>query len=467
MLAASDGKPHPTWFRTKSLCYALEQDSSAVNVPPKDAPEAAPRVPLDCSTDAMHGRCFGFESERENWDAPLRAVENSAEARPGYNSMSKSEYLDTDKTLRAKARHLARLLRRASCPVFYCGAGLSTAAGIGDYASSGGPSVARSAQPSLSSGADSEGGSGGGFLSPLCAQPTAAHRVLAALHEAGMMHRLIQQNHDGLPQKAGLPQHALNEIHGACHSPDNPVVPMSGGLREDLFADLLACEAATDLAVAVGTSLCGMNADRVVATPAAKAAAGRGLGAVVIGLQRTVMDADATLRIFATVDAAFAMLAEELQLAVPRARPEGEFFRPAILRGCEAGGDAYELRGVPYDAAGRRLAAAATGAPAGAPAGERRLDLRDGAQLVIPTGMHAGAAGEVDGYDREGNPRCRFNVRLKPNKRFKAPFMMVLGTWHLQAAVDATVAQLPVVNVPASDDDSAAARDIRALVAAY
>jgi hypothetical protein len=39
---------------------------------------------------------------------------------------------------------------------------------------------------------------------------------------------------------------------------------MSGQLRSDLFADLLAWEDLADLCLAVGTSLSGMNADRLV-----------------------------------------------------------------------------------------------------------------------------------------------------------------------------------------------------------
>ena len=54
----------------------------------------------------------------------------------------------------------------------------------------------------------------------------------------------VQQNHDGLPQKAGYPQQHLNEIHGAWFDPSNPVVPMSGTLREDLMTWLLDPRAA-------------------------------------------------------------------------------------------------------------------------------------------------------------------------------------------------------------------------------
>jgi hypothetical protein len=46
---------------------------------------------------------------------------------------------------------------------------------------------------------------------------------------------------------------------------------MSGSLRGDLFADLLACEEGADLVLAVGTSLCGMNSDRLVSSAAYRA----------------------------------------------------------------------------------------------------------------------------------------------------------------------------------------------------
>lgn len=424
---------------------------------------------LTASPDEVHGRCFGFEAERSTWRPPAQLLHSDAEARPGYASMSKSEYRDDEATLQAKVRQLARLIRAAQRPIVFAGAGLSTAAGIADYASQRPqPAAAAVAAVAAAAAAGASREKAGGFRSPLCAQPTLAHRVLASLHRAGHLHRLVQQNHDGLPQKAGLPQQALNEIHGACHAPDNPVVPMSGELRQDLFADLLECERTCDLALAVGTSLCGMNADRVVRTPAAKAAQGQALGAVVIGLQRTVMDGAATLRIFGSLDDVLGRLAHDLGLEVEPPRPEGSYFRPPVLcRALPAGSaedERYDLKGLEYDAAGARVE----------PLAKRldqwesgRLDLRDGARLIIPRGMHAGATGEVDGYDREGNPRCRFQVRLKRSGTFKASHPMLLGTWWLQAAVDAAVPLLPVVNEPAASDDSEAASRIRAIRDAY
>jgi hypothetical protein len=55
----------------------------------------------------------------------------------------------------------------------------------------------------------------------------------------------------------------MNEIHGSWYDPSNPVVMMSGSLRDDLFADLLRIEHSADLCLCLGTSLSGMNADRV------------------------------------------------------------------------------------------------------------------------------------------------------------------------------------------------------------
>lgn len=310
------------------------------------------------------------------------------------------------------------------------------------------------------------------------------------------------ENHDGLPQKAGMPQHVLNEIHGSLHAPDNPVIPMSGELRADLLTDLLACEADADLCLAVGTSLAGMNADRVVHSVAQRASeresngSRAALGAVIVGLQRTKADAHATLRIYAPCDAVFAALANELCLEphLPPPRAEGEFFRPPVLSrsigangadradGCAgadgadggegSGGEGsacYLLRGIPYDAMGVRLPVAASRADADAPPSPTTtLDLREGAAVVIPSGMHAGATGRVEGGpDREGHPRCCFHLNLKKRGGFKAPMVMPVGTWWMQAAVDGSVARLPVVNPPRGNDSSAAAAELRALCEAY
>ena len=63
----------------------------------------------------------------------------------------------------------------------------------------------------------------------------ATDRALAAMDRTGRLAMWVQQNHDSLPQKAGYPQHALNEIHGSLHDPANPIVPYEGSLRDDLY----------------------------------------------------------------------------------------------------------------------------------------------------------------------------------------------------------------------------------------
>jgi len=445
-------------------------------------------VRLTAPFHECHGQCYHFEAVRDAWKPPRLVFYSAAEARPGYNTRSASEYLDDEDVLQAKVTRLAQLVSASRKTVVYAGAGLSTAAGISDYATIGRTKgqVQATLGGELAAAVEKrESKKPASYLSPMCAQPSLSHRVLVGMYRAGFLQRVIQQNHDGLPQKAGMPQHIVNEIHGALHAPDNPVVPMSGSLRDDLFADLLESERTADLTIAVGTSLCGMNADRVVSTPAEKAPS-TALGSVVIGLQRTALDDSATLRLFARCDDVFRLLSKELALedVVPEARPEGAYFCPPVLEETQDTAadpeQRYLLSGLCFDAMGRRVDMDTQSNRAHWPqvAGicsngtstkqlPSKLDVRDGAQLIIPSGLHAGAMGEVDGCDREGNPRCRFRVNLKKNGTFKAAHMMVLGTWWLQAAAEGSIIQLPVVNPPADDDTSPAAMELRALCKAY
>jgi NAD-dependent SIR2 family protein deacetylase len=245
----------------------------------------------------------GFKGS-EKWQAPKLAVYCDEDARPGYNTKKAHEYLDSDEVFQEKIKLLAEMIKKSENMIAYTGAGISTASGIGDYATkAGSKSVAN--RPKLKS--------------PLLAEPTFAHRALAKIYEAGHLKMWIQQNHDGLPQKAGLPQQAINEIHGAWFDPSNPVVPMSGDLRDDLFKNLLKWEEKTDLCLAMGTSLSGMNADRVVETVGTKALNGEAgaIGAVIVSVQQTRLDGVAALRIFAMIDRVMSALACELGIDVP------------------------------------------------------------------------------------------------------------------------------------------------------
>ena len=100
------------------------------------------------------------------------------------------------------------------------------------------------------------------------------------------------------------------------------------------------CEEGVDLVVVIGTSLSGLNADRVVTTPARRSLTGRSLGSVIINLQQTVCDPGATLRIFSESDKLFDKLLTHLNLSVITTGPGQQ---PPAARAL-----------VPYDRHGRR-----------------------------------------------------------------------------------------------------------------
>jgi len=213
----------------------------------------------------------------------------------------------------AKAALVADLLRRSTHCVTYTGAGISTSSGIKDYATKATDSAAHK-----SSGSTNHVATDGdaALPDPYDVKPTEAHQVLSALHRGGFLAHWLQQNHDGLPQKAGLPQAVINEIHGAWFDPSNPVVPFRAELRPDLFGWMLDEELRADLVIAAGTSLCDTpsTADRVVIAAARRAEDDprSSLGAVIVGLQRTRLDHVAQLRVYGLTDTFFTLIAKEL-----------------------------------------------------------------------------------------------------------------------------------------------------------
>ena len=107
--------------------------------------------------------------------------------------LTASEYSDTPDTTRLKVQQLATMLRLSRKTVIYSGAGISASV-IGQAARSG---------------TNKQGWEGNRHA----AEPTFTHKALGMLVQEGLVHSWIQQNHDGLPQKAGVPQEMINEIH--------------------------------------------------------------------------------------------------------------------------------------------------------------------------------------------------------------------------------------------------------------
>ncbi len=173
------------------------------------------------------------------------------------------------------------------------------------------------------------------------------------------------------------------------------MVKMNGNLREDLFADLLTWEKTSQLVLALGTSMCGMNADRVARTCFERAAKGKAIGTVIINLQQTKMDACAALRIFAPLDEVLMQLAQELGYG-PLATG---YFVPRVEK-LETG-----VFAVPYDSSGNKKHNGTT-----------ILDLREGATLRITSGPYAGAEGEMLGCNREGHFKLRCMVSVAKMK---------------------------------------------------
>lgn len=351
----------------------------------------------------------GFQGNK-SWPAPRLVASSDKACRPDQgNSIKANEYLDEPEVLEQKMKLVAQLVRKSKWCVAYTGAGLSRSSGIPDYASKASNSVVGNA-PKLTSSLD--------------ASPTYAHRVIASMERAGHIKHYVQQNHDGLPQKAGFPQEKINEIHGAWFDPSNPVVQFSGSLRGDLFQWMLDMEKKTDLCLCLGTSLSGMNADRMATTPAKKSLAGKALGTVVINLQQTPLDAKSCVRVWARLDDAFAILARELALntdPIPITVPDT--------------GDVFVL---PYNEKGER---------------DQRcrlvLDLRVGqhVKIAVPGACNANATGKVVYKTEQGD----YSIQLDEQGRL---VRRLFGRWWIDAAMRGAVDMLPVINTQPRMADS-------------
>merc|ERR1719198_729648 len=319
--------------------------------------------------------------------------------------------------MQAKVKQLAKLMRLSQHTVVYSGAGISASA-VGQAALSGVNKV--------------------GWLNKTEAQPTPTHHVLAALGRAGWIHGWVQQNHDGLPQKAGFPQEAICEVHGSWYDPSNPVVKYSGSLKDDAYPRMRASARRADLVLVMGTSLGGLNADQCATMPAERSLHGKSLGTVIINLQQTEQDGKASLRVFGKTDLVLLRLLRKLGVPEPSMRPVTPCKESRVV--------------VPYDAQGRRSETERT-----------VLDLTDGARVRLATGhnvqgaqqpayMHIGAeapttyrgriveAGACSGHVLHRNDKeCAFAIEIEGA-------IMRLGTFWLDAAMRGQLLQLPVVN---------------------
>jgi len=239
---------------------------------------------------------------------------------------------------------------------------------------------------------------------------------LAALEKKSLLHHYVQQNHDGLPQKAGFPQEKMNEIHGAWFDPSNTVVKFSGSLRDDLFESMLEMEKKIDLCLCLGTSLSGMNADRVAETPAKKLSKKqKGRGTVIVNLQQTRLDEICSIRIWAKLDDVFKLLNTELRLGVPDVP-----ILPKMIEG--------SVFWLPFDENGHYDAKSRV-----------KMDFSEGAKIkVCQKGSTYGKTGTITGVDYNGN----WKISLKGHR-----YAVRLGRWWIESAQRGAIKQFPIINV--------------------
>ena len=268
-----------------------------------------------------------------------------------------------------------------------------------------------------------------------------------------MLDGWVNQNHDGLPQKAGFPQESINDVHGSWYDPSNPVVKYSGNLKTCLFNDMENLADTADLVIVLGTSLGGLNADQCASKPAArslKKGSGGSLGTVCINLQQTPLDGVMSLRLFGKSDDILKMLLQELGVEQNEIEEIGnEKLYPKESRVL-----------VPYDKDGNLL-------PGGAKNRTDRwmfLDLTKGAEIKLTTGHNCQGAGQPQyihigrKFDiNEGNGKVKkagpgngnVTERVEREGSFRLNIegaMMHLGIWWLDVAQRGAIDKLPVVN---------------------
>jgi len=211
---------------------------------------------------------------------------------------------------------------------------------------------------------------------------------------------------------------------------------MSGSLRSDLMSWLVEWEELTDFCLAMGTSLCGMNADRMVTTSANKFIEKKqGFGACIISLQQTDLDSIASLRIFAKIDDVMQLLAKKMSLSVPK---KSTMYDWPAHRSAKAvlAEDVFQ---VPYDAAGNFTKDVSKWQP---------WNLQAGARVRLTSGPGKGYLGTVVGKSHLGNYAVELPCTREGSKdQGKKRVHYALGPWWVNTAIAGAWPYLPVVNI--------------------
>eukprot|EP00434_Breviolum_minutum_P024779 symbB.v1.2.021885.t1/scaffold1919.1/size107341/5 len=173
----------------------------------------------------------------------------------------------------------------------------------------------------------------------------------------------------------------------------------------------------------MGTSMVGMNSDRMAISAAQRAKAGKALGTVIVALQQTQYDSSSSLRIFAPIDRVMQLLSSELDLnmteMVGMPQPVLDAKMPDVYRD------------LPYDKNGLR-----------SDRSRITLDLREGAQVRLVNQQ----SWDQERWGNEGVVTSPFLGTSHYAIAVGEGSIRVLGRWWIAAAQRGEVEALPVVN---------------------
>ncbi|CAE7942353.1 SRT1 [Symbiodinium necroappetens] len=117
---------------------------------------------------------------------------------------STAEHFDAASDMVSQAGKAAEVLRKSSRAICFTGAGLSTAAGLGDYRGKQGKWTLEAQGADLAYTTVYEE-----------LRPTFAHEAIAKLVEMGKIAYVVSQNADGLHHLSGIPYSKLSDVHGS------------------------------------------------------------------------------------------------------------------------------------------------------------------------------------------------------------------------------------------------------------
>ncbi|CAH1791786.1 unnamed protein product [Owenia fusiformis] len=129
-----------------------------------------------------------------------------------HEAWKTAEYHDSTEHLKQKAYQIARIILDSKYMIAFTGAGISTAAGIGDFRGKSGKWTEQDRSKTYGAKAKPSRSKRNFIYEEL--RPTYTHEALAKLIEMGHIKYLISQNCDGLHRLSGVPFDSLAELHG-------------------------------------------------------------------------------------------------------------------------------------------------------------------------------------------------------------------------------------------------------------